>query len=67
MYRGGEERDEFHLTLLVPMDWEEDTSQAIQKVLTSRSFRSELRQTIRQVFHNYPEHVPVRVRITVWQ
>ncbi|MHB1424890.1 MAG: hypothetical protein ACYC3I_17095 [Gemmataceae bacterium] len=57
--------DEFHLTLLVPLDLEESASEAIKNVLESRSFRVELRQAVLQVFCQYPELAPVRVRISV--
>ncbi|MHB1426960.1 MAG: hypothetical protein ACYC3I_27715 [Gemmataceae bacterium] len=57
--------DEFHLTFLVPIDFEDGASEAIKNVLESRSFRWELRQAIRQVLRQYPELDPVRVRISV--
>ncbi len=57
--------DEFHLTVRVPSDLEDAACEAIHRILESQPFRSALRRAVRQIIRQYPDLVPIRVRISV--
>jgi hypothetical protein len=57
--------DEFQLILRVSKDLDDSACYTIRRILESRPFRSVLRRAVRQVVRQYPDLVPVRVRISV--
>jgi hypothetical protein len=56
--------DELHLTLLVPTDLEDAACDSIRRIRDSRTFRTELRLAIRQLFRHYPDLAIVRLQIS---
>jgi hypothetical protein len=56
--------DELHLTILVPTELDDGACDAIRRILDSRTFRTELRRAIRQLFRRYPDLAVVRLRIS---
>ncbi len=56
--------DQLHLTILVPADLDDAACDAIRRILDSRKFHTDLRQAIRQLFHQYPDLAVVRLRIS---
>lgn len=57
--------DEFHVIVLAPPDLEDAACEAIQRILESQPFRSDLRRAVRQIIRQYPDLAPIRVRISV--
>jgi hypothetical protein len=56
--------DEFHLSVLVPEDNNEDATDPIGVVLDSLAFQTELLQAIRQVFRHHAAMKQVVVRLS---
>jgi hypothetical protein len=56
--------DEFRLTVLVPKNLEDAACVAIQQTLEGQSFRSALRQAVRQLIRQYPDLNPIRIRLS---
>lgn len=56
--------DELHLTILVPTGLDDSACDAIRRILDSRTFRTELRRVVRQLFRQYPDLDVVRLRIS---
>lgn len=57
--------DEYHISIRVPKDLDDDACDAIRQILDSRTFRKALRRAVRQIVHTYPELTTVEVRISV--
>ena len=57
--------DEFHLILHVPADLEDSACEVIRRILATRQFQTDLRHAVRQAFRQYPDLIPVLVRISV--
>jgi hypothetical protein len=56
--------DELHLAILVPTDLDDAACDAIRRILDSRTFRTDLRRVVRQLFRQYPDLAVVRLRIS---
>lgn len=56
--------DEFQLSIRVPTNLDDAACDAIQRILESRRFRTELRGTIRELVRRYPALDPVQVHIS---
>ncbi|HEY7425258.1 MAG TPA: hypothetical protein VH682_13585 [Gemmataceae bacterium] len=57
--------EEFRLSFRVPKDLDDADSDAIRRILESRTFRAALRRAVRQLLRQNPDLHPVRVRISV--